>query len=166
MVSEMPLLPDGCKDMESLCLWTIAKATKLKPRIINELRRHKWWMLQDFSKGRDTPVVYAMFLEIGLDSPPVLKNTTAVVCWSPKPYSWSLVERFMRKIKKQDYPRKGDVVSVISGGASWFEVKQAVPISLPAERSRMLWNSMTNQGWILIAQGEVAAPNYQPMGAA
>jgi hypothetical protein len=160
------LLPNKCKDIETLCLWVIEKATKLEPRVINELKRHKWWLLRDYSKGRDTPEVYCMFVEIGLDSPPIIVNNTAILCWSPRPYEWSFAERLIRKFKRKDYPRRGDVLSVISGGNTWFEVKQEYARAMPASSLRILWNSMMNQGWSLVAQGEVAASNYSPMEAA
>ena len=160
------ILPNKSQDIESLCLWTIATSTKLKPRVVNELRRHKWWIMRDFSRGKDTPEVYALFIEIGLDSPQVTPNNTAILCWSPRPYEWSMIERVVRKLKRKDYPRRGDMLSVISGGNSWFEVRQEVPKAMPATLLRILWNTMVNQGWTLVSQGEVRGPIYAPMEAA
>jgi len=156
-------LPKKHKDIESFCMHTIKDASGLPDRVIEELRRHKWWIMRDFSRGKNTPECYALFIEIGLDSPPIMPKSTAIVCWSPKPYEWSLWERIVRKVRRKDYPRKGDILSVISAGTSWFEVRQEYPHLYPATVLRTLWNSMTNQGWTPIAQGEIAAPVYAPM---
>lgn len=143
---------------ESFCLSTIISALKLEKRIANNLGIHKWWLLRDYSAGKNSPEVYAFFIEIGIDRPALSVNNTAIICWSPKPFSWGFWERLLRRFKKSDYPRKGDTLQTITVPPfDPFTVKHMIPQAHTAQYLRALWNSMINSGWVLEAQNEVVS---------
>lgn len=154
-------LPPKYQNPDELCLWVVKTAlkNKLSPRAINQMGLHKWWLMLDRSKGANTPECFALFVNINTDRPPMSHLNTAIVCWSPIPFGWSLWERCKRKIKRADYPSRGDVLQVIPLSEHLsVPLYHMNPIAYPAKDSRKLWDIMQNMGWTLMAQGETRTP--------
>lgn len=161
MISETPQYstsiiqcPPPHLTVDTFCQWSVQKGLGLEKRVMSNLGMHKWWLLRDYSAGKNTPEVYAMFIEVGVDRPALSVNNTVIVGWSPKPFSWGIWERLTRKFKKSDYPRKGDTLQVVNTGTGSFSLKQMQPLGCPSLHSRSLWQIMVDKGWVLIAQNE------------
>jgi len=155
-------LPPKYQTPDEFCMWTVKTALKGKvaPRAINKMGLHKWWLMLDRSKGANTPETYAFFVNINVDQPLMSHYNTGLVCWSPIPFGWGFLEKLTRKLKRKNYPAKGDVLQVIPlNEHASCPLYQMKPIAYAAKDSRKLWDIMQNMGWTLMAQGETRTSN-------
>ena len=159
---EIPL-PPNFLNVDRFCLWSIKTGLRANrcpsARAMHEMGTHKWWIIRDYSHGANTPECYMMFVNINTDRPQLSQYNTAVVAWTPKPFTWGFWEQIWRTIRRTNYPKRGDTIQIIPlepiiGGNATITLKHLEPHAHIAKNSRKLWHELEAKGWVLVAQGE------------
>jgi hypothetical protein len=127
----------------------------LSKAAISEMRGHKWWIMRNYSDGKETSELYSMFINVDVNRTSATPYNTVIVSWSPKAFSWGVITKLIKFIEKDSYPKKGEVIRIIPVLESrYFSIVQLTPQAFPSNWSRLVWYTMQGLGWSVVKQGE------------
>ena len=95
--TEVPI-PSKYSDMNSFCNWAVNMALKpiLSKAAISEMRGHKWWIMRNYSDGKETSELYSMFINVDVNRTSATPYNTVIVSWSPKAFSWGVITKLIK----------------------------------------------------------------------